>query len=95
MSKKKKIIGYVVVEYCDDFEQILGLDDGENMPPGGILAWRDSYPRDPCAIFADRKAARAAIVRTTHYAAAFGRTDLPERILCRIDPVRMVEEATP
>lgn len=77
-----KHAGYVVVEHCDDYEQILGLVIADGYPPGGVLDWT----KGPRAMFPSRAEARAAIVRTDHYRLAFG-ARLPERKLCRIDPI--------
>lgn len=74
--------GYVVVEHCDDYEQILGIKRGDALPSGGILEWTDG----PRAMFPSRSAARKAIDRTEHYRLAFG-TNSHERKLCRIDPI--------
>lgn len=80
-----KILGYFVLEVCDDYEQVLGLDNaGAAKPLGGILEWTTG----PRALFPDRKSARAAINRTENYRLAFG-TQHPERKLCRIVAVRM------
>lgn len=86
--------GFVVVESCDDYEQALVLRAGEGMPPGGILDWAKRRSTDARAVFAERKAARAAIERTEHYRLAFGRTDLPDRKFCSVVPVALVPHNT-
>ena len=78
-----KPTGYVVIEYCDDYEQILALNADERFPPGGILEWATGAK----SMFPDRAAARAAISRTDHYRLAFGRKDLPEKKMCRIERI--------
>jgi hypothetical protein len=82
--------GFIVVEACEDYEQVLGLDVGKDKPPGGILTWSTS--KAIRAIFTSRQAARQAIERTEHYRKAFGLTDLPEKKFCRIEVVADVEE---
>lgn len=77
--------GFIVVERCEDYEQILALVCGDPMPVGGVLVWPEGkYKR---AVFPDRKSARAAIERTMHYAKAFNRADLPEKRFCRVEQV--------
>lgn len=77
--------GFIVIEYCDDYEQVLALDTSDGMPSGGVLVW--AYGKHKRAVFSDRKSARAAITRTYHYAKAFGNIDLPEKQYCKIEPV--------
>lgn len=81
-----KATGYLVMESCEDYEQALGLRDGDGLPPGGILDWADSK-NDARAMFDSRAAARSAIERTEHYRLAYSRTDLPEKKLCRVVPI--------
>lgn len=82
-----RILGYLVMESCDDHEQALCVVTSDALPAGGLLAWSD--PRSaPRAMFADRKSARAAIKRTDHYRLAFTRRDLPEARFCVIVPVK-------
>lgn len=76
--------GFLVVEYAEDFEQTLKIENGDTLPPGGVLDWRDK--RDSAALFPDRKTASDAIDRTEHYRLAFG-TNHPERKRCKIVPV--------
>jgi hypothetical protein len=84
--------GFLVVEACEDFEQVLSLVVKPDYPPDGILEFSDE--RDVKTVFRSRKEAREAISRTTHYARAFGRYDgfnsLPLAKHCRIVPVRSV-----
>lgn len=81
--------GYVVIESCEDYEQILCLKTGEEMPAGGILCW----PGEGFVmrVFANRRQARSAINRTHHYAKAFDSTDMPEKKYCKIHPVVLPE----
>lgn len=81
------IKGFMVIELCDDYEQILALDTGPGMPVGGILRWEDGGPAR--TIFPNRKMARSAITRTHHYAQAFADDTLPEKGLCKVVPVKM------
>lgn len=88
-SPQFQLDGYVVAERCEDFEQILSLVTRPGLPPLGILEWSDN--RDLRTLFETRAEARAAIVRTDHYAKAFGRQDkLPQGKDCVIVPVRRV-----
>lgn len=84
-----KPTGYLVAEYCEEWEQPLRLVLGDALPDGGVLDWGV-----PAAIFPNRKAARAAITRTEHLRLAFGKHPdlghLPERKLCKIVPVLAV-----
>lgn len=89
MSTKRKPCGYIVLEQADEFEQVLGLDVSTGMPPGGILTWADD--RAMRVFFPTRQEARAAIERTEHYRKAFGRTDLPSKAYCRIEPIAPAE----
>jgi hypothetical protein len=77
-----KVIGYFVLEFCEDYEQVLGVKTGPAMPPGGVLDWTDG----PRALFASRDEARKAISRTEHYRLAFG-ANLPEKAQCKVAPV--------
>lgn len=82
-----KRIGYMVIDFCEDWEQPLGITLGEHLPEGGILEWTNGAR----AIFPDRKSARTAIKRTNHYRLAFGReADLPDPQSCKIVPVAAV-----
>lgn len=82
----------MVLEYCDDFEQVLSLVVKPGYPEDGILEYADD--RDVRTVFRSRKEAREAIERTTHYARAFGRYEgfnaLPSAKICRVVPVRSV-----
>lgn len=83
-----KTLGYVVIDACEDFEQILCLVRKPGYPPSGLLDWidsRDSSKRR--TVFSTRAAARAAVERTHHYALAFGTDMLPKRGQCQIEPV--------
>lgn len=86
---RRKIHGFIVVEACDDYERVLALDDGQGLPPGGVLRWARGGLRR--TLFGSHKAARAAIKRTEHYRLAYGDHDCSEAYMCRIDPVVMVE----
>jgi len=77
---------FIVVDYCEQWEQPLALRKGPALPPDGVLDWGD-----PIALFSSKASARAAITRTTHYGLAFGK-DMPGRNACRIRPV---QEVTP
>jgi hypothetical protein len=79
-----KPTGYVVLESCESYEQVLTLKTGDGLPDGGILAWADK--KHMRVIFPTRQAARAAIDRTEHYRLAFG-FDLPEKRYCRVEPI--------
>lgn len=78
-----KILGYLVIEHCEDYEQPLGLYFGKDVPKEGILTWTDG----PRAVFEVRREARAAITRTDAYARAFGLKDLPEKKFCKVVPL--------
>lgn len=86
MSKTR--IGFVVIESCDDYEQVLTVIEGDGLPVGGILSWSDK--RHERVVFAEREDAKQAIQRTEHYRLAFGRADLPDKQFCSIHPVRLV-----
>lgn len=89
---KPKPIGYLVIEWCEDYEQVLGLRINDKTPPGGVLDWT----KGPVVMFPTRLDAAAAIARTEHYRLAFGLTvglgRLPEKKLCKI--VAVVPEVT-
>lgn len=80
---KRKQIGFLVVEYAEEFEQPLGLSLGEGLPQGGVLVWTDGAR----CVFSSRAEARRAIERTDHYRLAFGDTNLPEKKYCKIYPL--------
>lgn len=86
-----KTTGYAVVDFCEDYEQVLRLCIRPGHPKEGVLGWADKEPR---AIFASRSNAQSAINRTEHYRLAFGLKDMPEKKYCRIIPVATVGEAT-
>lgn len=75
--------GFVVLECCEHYEQVLALDTSKGLPDGGILTWAQG--RMIRTFFQSRAGAREAIKRTEHYRLAFGRTDLPEKAYCRIE----------
>ena len=85
---RSKIIGYIVAETCEDYEQVLGLRRDDRTPFNGVLEWTDG----PRAMFKSRSDARSAIDRTDHYRQAFnlttGKDSLPEKKFCRILSVR-------
>ena len=85
----RKIHGFMVVEACDDWEQVLALDESPGLPRGGVLRWAQSSFRR--TLFRSRKVARKAINRTEHYRRAYEDGNCPEARLCRIEPVVMVE----
>jgi hypothetical protein len=85
-----KVIGYMVFEASEDFEQALRLLHGDALPAGGILDWREG--RQPAALFPTRGDARDAITRTEYYRLAFGNNLLPERKFCKVVPVAMTQE---
>ena len=81
--------GYIVVESGMDFEQVLCLEKTDEYPEEGILGWQgEGFTRH---VFANRKLAREAIIRTHHYAKAFNYTGMPEKQNCRIHPVELPE----
>lgn len=75
-----KIIGYIVMEHCQDYEQALAIDHDPRYPPEGLLDWSDKAK----TLFPSRRSARAAINRTHHFEKAFGDCRLPKRALCKI-----------
>lgn len=91
MNAAAKILGYIVLEACEEWEQVLGLDVREEYPRGGILDWCPGDNNAKRAVFATRKAARDAIERSEHMRLAHGWTNVPERKNCRIEPVVFVD----
>lgn len=83
--------GFIVLESCEHYQQVLALDTSKGLPDGGILTWADR--RLSRVFFGTRKAAREAIKRTEHYRLAFGRPDLPEKANCRVELVSAVHDA--
>jgi hypothetical protein len=77
-------LGYVVVEACEAYEQILGLDIRPEYPHGGILSWVRTGDAKAPTLFATRAEAKAAIERTEHMRLAFGWRTPPEKRFCRI-----------
>lgn len=77
--------GYIVVESGNDFEQVLCLETGDDMPANGILCWpNEGFDRH---VFESRKAARSAINRTYHYSVAFENRGMPDMKHCFIKVV--------
>ena len=93
MTTRLNPCGFVVLESCDDYEQILGLDLRPQFPPGGVLRWADKGVGKGRVFFGTKSAARAAIKRTEHYRLAFGDTTLPTMAYCRIEMIALVEKA--
>lgn len=83
-----KATGYLVMEFCEDYEQALGLMTGSALPEDGVLNWTSGM----VAMFASRIDARKAIDRTEHYRLAFD-ANLPEKKLCRVVPIAAVPNA--
>ena len=81
----KAIVRYVVVESCEDYEQVLALERNAKYPDGGLLVWPEPGVRRHG--FTTRGEARAAINRTHHYVEAFGKSGFPLRQFCRIHPI--------
>lgn len=79
--------GFLVIEHSEEFEQPLGLNTSEGMPPGGVLTWTDG----PRAIFPNREIAREAINRTDHYRQAFSPNFWPNKKHCKIVPVEFIK----
>lgn len=83
-AKRPKPIGYLVVEWCEEYEKVLGLRINDKTPQGGVLDWTSGavvmFPTKPHAV--------AVINRTEHYRLAFGLDSglgaLPEKKLCKI-----------
>lgn len=75
-------VRFIVIEHCDDYEQVLSLAVGAALPKTGILTWATGTQRRHA--FGTRREARDAINRTEHYRLAFGRNDLPERKFCKV-----------
>lgn len=83
--------GCIVIESCEDYEQILCLETGDNLPLGGILCWpNEGFERH---VFSERKLARSAIERTHHYAKAYSQRDMPERKCCSVKAINLPELA--
>jgi hypothetical protein len=78
-----KIIGYLVIEKAEEYEQPLGLQKGKHLPAGGLLVWTDGAR----AVFPNRKNARNAITRTDQYRRAFESASFPEAKYCKIVPL--------
>ncbi len=80
-----KKAGYIVIESCEDYEQILGIDRDDTTPADGVLNWTKGAK----AVFQSRQSARGAINRTEHYRLAFG-SNHPERKFCRVGTLEHV-----
>lgn len=91
--RRRKIAGYVVIEFCDYYEQVLCLEMGhDNSPPEGVLDW-PGEGQEHRTVFRSKASARQAIARTDHWAKAFGVENImPERKNCKIVPVSIVED---
>lgn len=74
--------GYMVIDSCEEYEQILCLEKGDGLPENGVLTWPNGGLDR--IIFPDKKSARKALQRTHYYALAFGRTDMPDKAWCKI-----------
>lgn len=73
---------YIVVEYCEEFEQALALRQDKGQPSRGLLDWGA-----PVALFPSRIEAKAAIERTEHYRLAFDQETMwPEKKYCKVVP---------
>lgn len=81
-----KPTGYIVMEYCEDYEQALVLVEAKGLPPGGILDWPADRLRSGRALFTIRADAVSAITRTEHYRLAYGK-NIPEKKFCIVVPV--------
>ena len=86
MSKKKPILGYLVMERCEEWEQPLALERGPSLPPGGLLVWANRVS-EPVALFETRALAMEAVVRTDHYRLAYQSLRHPEKRFCVVVPV--------
>lgn len=83
-----KTIGYLVIDSAEEWEQPLRLRHADGDPPAGVLEWLGKG--DAASVFPDRKAARAAINRTHHFAHALEQVGLyPTKVACKIVPLRM------
>lgn len=89
MSVTRSTAGFAVMEHVEDWEQPLALVTGDGLPEDGVLDWRASKAK-PAAVFLSRSDARAAIQRTHHYAAAFSRSNLPEKRNCKVVTVETI-----
>ena len=84
--KRGEALGFMVLDSAEMYEQPLRLVFGDDIPPLGILEWRDK-PSDATTVFASRADARAAIDRTHHYARAFCPSSPglhPQRECCKV-----------
>lgn len=83
--------GYIVIERAEDFEQMLCLATGKNLPPKGILTWHDKGAFGH--VFPSRAEAHDAINRTHHFAKAFCLKSYPEKSSCMVVAVKIQEAA--
>lgn len=81
---------YLVMEYCEQYEQPLALVKRTDLPAGGLLCWVDR--KNPAAMFQSHADARAAISRTEYYRLAFEDEgeEWPQKKFCKIISVRIV-----
>ncbi len=79
--KKRILVGCLVMESSEDFEQGLTLREDSGLPPGGILDWHSHS----VFLFPSHLEARAAIERTEHYRLAYraGGGPYPEKNIAR------------
>ena len=82
---KRKKMGFMVVDSCEDYSCPLNLETGDGLPILGVLSWQDAKG---VFIFPTRKQARNAITRTGHYGLAYDK-EVPTRSGCVIVPVEM------
>ncbi len=88
--RKPKVVGFLVVDSCEEWALPLRLVHDEGMPESGILSWQDTS-RDAVSLFQTRASARAAIQRTHHWGLAVGAPGMwPSRLGCKVVPVRVV-----
>lgn len=81
-----KIIGYMIIDKAEEWEQPLGIEYSKSYPSEGLLVWTDG----PRAVFPSRKAARKAIDRTDLYRRAFNSTSFPEKKFCKVVPLNPI-----
>jgi hypothetical protein len=91
MATRVSAIGFVVMESCEHYEQVLALYLSKDKPSGGVLTWAEG--KRLRVVFPTRAAARQAVTRTEHYRKAFGRIDLPEAKFCRVEMIGAVTDA--
>ena len=91
VTKKRNVLGFVVMDQCEEHEQVLALDESDGMPPGGVLEWAGNGRLPRRVLFRNRSDARSAIKRTDHYRQAFG-TDHPEAKYCRVEAIEEADD---